>query len=158
MHNFAGAREQTDAAPRRVCMRGALLPDAAASAAAAVILMSALCMRCVVMAHIMPLSRPLLALGASACASLKCHVSADAVFSPPLSIMPCNVVKALARPVPTLICACVALCFVSSVCSTSEPQRVFKRQQSLLFYSCFIVFILLREVRFFFHLSLPPHH
>lgn len=67
MHNFAGAHEQTEAAPRRVCMRGTLLPDDAASAAGAVILMSALCMRCVVMAHIMPLSRPLLALGACLC-------------------------------------------------------------------------------------------
>lgn len=84
MHNFAGAREQTDAAPCRVCMRGTLLPDddaSAASVAAAVILMSALCMCCVIMAHIMPLSRPLLALGACLCLPQMSRLCRRRIFS-----------------------------------------------------------------------------
>lgn len=158
MQARASKHMQRRATPQRVCMRGTLLPDDATSAAAAaVILMSALCMPCVIMAQIMPLSRLLLAFGAWLRLPQMSRLCRRRIFGVTVN----NVMRRCQRPPPprshSYLCACVALCFVSSDCSASKLQQVFKRRHTLLFYSYFIVFILLCEA-IFVHLSPPPHY
>lgn len=115
----------------------------------AVILMSDLCCAAALSWPTSCLCRGLCWLSGPGCTSIKCHVSADGVFSEPLSIMSCNIVKACARPVPTLVYACVWLC-ASFPPSALRPHRsrTLKEPHSLLFYSYFYVFILLYKATF----------